>query len=89
VEDAEKVKQENLAELNDRPDDLYRENIQISELNALNAALAMVKFKQVRASILKIRSNITDYLRFVIVQLLEPSKTNEIRAPRTKHYLRN
>jgi molybdopterin/thiamine biosynthesis adenylyltransferase len=48
AEDAEKVKQENLAELNDRPDDIYQENIQISELNALNAALAMVKFKQIR-----------------------------------------
>lgn len=48
AEDAEKVKQENLAELNDRPDDIYQENIQISELNALNAALAVVKFKQIR-----------------------------------------
>lgn len=48
AENAEQVKQENLAELNDRPDDIYQENIQISELNALNAALAIVKFKQVR-----------------------------------------
>jgi len=47
-EDAEKIKAENLAELNDRPDDIYEDNIQISELNALNAALAVVKFKQVR-----------------------------------------
>lgn len=48
VEDAEKVKNEDLAELNDRPDDIYQENIQISELNALNASLAVVKFKQIR-----------------------------------------
>lgn len=48
TDDAEKVKQENRAELNDRPDDIYQENIQISELNALNASLAVVKFKQVR-----------------------------------------
>lgn len=48
VEEAERVKQQNLAELNDRPDDLYQDNIQISELNALNATLAMVKFKQIR-----------------------------------------
>ncbi|MEP6789187.1 MAG: ThiF family adenylyltransferase [Acidobacteriota bacterium] len=48
IEDAIKVKAENLAELNDRPDDIYEENIQISELNALNAALAVVKFKQIR-----------------------------------------
>jgi molybdopterin/thiamine biosynthesis adenylyltransferase len=32
----------------DRPDDVYKSNIQISELNALNAALAMLKFKQIR-----------------------------------------
>lgn len=48
VEDAERVKQENHAELNDRPDDIYQENIQISELNALNASLAVIKFKQIR-----------------------------------------
>lgn len=48
VEDAEKVKLEDLAELNDRPDDIYQENIQISELNALNASLAAIKFKQIR-----------------------------------------
>lgn len=32
----------------DNPDDLYRTNIQISELNALNACLAVIKFKQLR-----------------------------------------
>lgn len=48
ADDAEKVKQKNLAELNDRPDDIYLDNIQISELNALNASLAVVKFKQIR-----------------------------------------
>jgi hypothetical protein len=48
VEDAEKVKKQDLAELNERPDDLYQDNIQISELNALNATLAIIKFKQIR-----------------------------------------
>lgn len=37
-----------LAELSDRPDDIYRANIQISELNALNACMAVVRFKQLR-----------------------------------------
>lgn len=36
------------APLTDRPDDVYRENIQIAELNALNAALAIIRFKQLR-----------------------------------------
>ena len=37
-----------LAPLTDGPDDVYRTSIQIAELNALNAALAIVRFKQVR-----------------------------------------
>lgn len=37
-----------LAELSDGPDDLYRSNIQISELNALNACIAIIRFKQMR-----------------------------------------
>lgn len=32
----------------DPPDDVYRSNIQIAELNALNAALAILRFKQIR-----------------------------------------
>lgn len=34
--------------MTDLPDDVYRNNIQISELNALNACLAVTKYKQVR-----------------------------------------
>jgi hypothetical protein len=37
-----------LAELSEDADDLYRTNIQISELNALNACLAVIRFKQLR-----------------------------------------
>jgi hypothetical protein len=36
------------AETQDAPEDLYRANIQIAELNALNAAIAVVRFKQLR-----------------------------------------
>lgn len=48
ADDASRVKEKGLSELADRPDDLYRANIQIGELNALNAALAIIKFKQIK-----------------------------------------
>lgn len=48
AEDGAKVREMGLAELTDSPGDEYRNNIQISELNALNACLAMIKFKQTR-----------------------------------------
>ncbi len=48
VEDGRKMRDMGLAELADIEDDVYRTNIQIGELNALNACLAIVKFKQVR-----------------------------------------
>lgn len=44
----EEVRSKQLAPLADAPDGIYSTNIQISELNALNASLAMIKFKQVR-----------------------------------------
>lgn len=47
-EEGARVHAKGLAELADQPDDLYRNNIQIGELNALNAALAVIRFKQVR-----------------------------------------
>jgi hypothetical protein len=47
-EDSEKVKNKALAELSDRPADEYRKNIQIGELNALNAILAIIKYKQLK-----------------------------------------
>jgi hypothetical protein len=48
AEDSKKLREKGLAELVDAPNDEYRTNIQISELNALNACLAIIKFKQVR-----------------------------------------
>ena len=44
----EEVREKDLAPLTDDPDDIYRTNIQISELNALNACLAVIRFKQLR-----------------------------------------
>lgn len=48
VEDARRLRDAALAEMADPPDDIYRNNIQIGELNALNACLAVIKFKQIR-----------------------------------------
>ena len=47
-EDAASVRHEGWAELADREDDIYRQNVQIAELNALNASLAVIRFKQLR-----------------------------------------
>ncbi len=47
-EEGEKIRDKGLADLQDVVDDLYRANIQISELNALNASLAVIRFKQIR-----------------------------------------
>jgi hypothetical protein len=48
AEHGPKVRDKGLADLADTPDDLYRTNIQIGELNALNACLAVIRFKQLR-----------------------------------------
>lgn len=48
AEHGQKVRDKNLAELVDSSNDLYRTNIQIGELNALNACLAVIRFKQLR-----------------------------------------
>ena len=43
-----KVRDMQLAEMVDDPDDVYRKNIQIAELNALNACTAVMRYKQLR-----------------------------------------
>ena len=48
VDNAQKVFDQELAPMTDTEDDLYKNNIQIGELNALNACLAVIKYKQVR-----------------------------------------
>ena len=55
---ATELRDRQLAELADSPDDLYRANIQIGELNALNASLAIIRFKQIRGFYLEELSNI-------------------------------
>lgn len=48
VEQAEWVRDQGLADLSDTEAGLYHTHIQIGELNALNAALAVLRFKQLR-----------------------------------------
>lgn len=48
AEHSQKIREKQLAEERDGQDGLYRTTIQISELNALNACLAIIKFKQIR-----------------------------------------
>jgi len=48
AENGQYIRDKELAPLTDNPEDLYKTNIQISELNALNACLAVIKFKQLR-----------------------------------------
>ncbi len=48
AENGQKVREMGLAPESESPDDTYRTNIQISELNALNACLAVIRFKQLR-----------------------------------------
>jgi hypothetical protein len=48
ADDGQRVRDKNLVELSDSPENIYRANIQIGELNALNACLAIIRFKQLR-----------------------------------------
>lgn len=48
ADSAMNVRNLQLAETSDEPDDVYRANVQIAELNALNASLAMIRYKQLR-----------------------------------------
>lgn len=48
AENAAKVRDMHLAEMVDDPDDLYHRTVQIAELNALNASIAVIRYKQLR-----------------------------------------
>jgi ThiF family len=47
-DNATNVRNMRLAEEVDHPDDLYRQSVQIAELNSLNASIAMIRYKQLR-----------------------------------------
>jgi hypothetical protein len=47
-QDAAAVREKGFAEMSDHPNAEYRVNIQIGELNALNAVMAVLKFKRLK-----------------------------------------
>jgi hypothetical protein len=48
AESAQTIIDKRLAPMADYADDVYKTNIQIAELNALNASMAVIKYKQIR-----------------------------------------
>lgn len=48
AEQGRAVRDKGIVPISDGPDDLYRVNIQIGELNALNASLAVIRYKQIK-----------------------------------------
>lgn len=48
AEHGKETRDKRFAPETDNPDDIYKTNIQISELNALNASLAIIRYKQIR-----------------------------------------
>ena len=62
ADNGSEVRDRGFAPLNDSPDDVYKTNIQISELNALNAALAVIRYKQIRGFYLEEASLVNSLL---------------------------
>ncbi len=62
-----------VAELADHPDDEYRVHIQTSELNALNAALAVIKFKQIRGFYFE-----EEHLNSLVLEVGDIKTANEV-----------
>jgi hypothetical protein len=48
VQNGSEMREQGLAELVDNPNEEYRTNVQIGELNALNACMAVIRYKQIR-----------------------------------------
>lgn len=77
AENAQRVKDKGLAELSDHPNDLYRTNIQIGELNALNAALAIIKFKQLKGFYFEEAPNYHLLFEIADCKIVSASSSNE------------
>jgi hypothetical protein len=68
------VREKGFAPEVDPADDIYKSNIQIAELNALNAALAVIRFKQIRGFYVGPQSSIQHLLTLDNLSLLEPDE---------------
>lgn len=71
------IREKQLAPLTDTTDDLYKTNIQISELNALNACFAVIRFKQLRSFYLDEISNYHLLFELSDIKILESEEINE------------
>lgn len=72
------LRDKGLAPLADNPDDLYKTNIQISELNALNACLAVIRFKQIRGFYLEEKPYFHLLFKIGDLKITRESDINEI-----------
>lgn len=77
LEDGEKIKEKNIINMSDNPDDIYKSNIQISELNALNASFAVIKFKQFRKFYAEELPNYNSLFEIKDLKIISESDPNE------------
>lgn len=66
-----------LAELSEDPENLYRTNIQIGELNALNACMAIIRYKQLRGFYLEEDSAFHYLFRIGDLKVVSEAELNE------------
>ena len=79
-EQAQQLRDMHLAELHDAPDDLYRTNIQIGEFNALNAALAVMRYKQLRGFYFADEELLQLLFRVSDMSIIGEAKFDEVQA---------
>lgn len=78
TEDGALVREKEIAELKDAPDNIYRTSIQISELNALNAALAVIRYKQIRGFYFEQVPNFYSAFDITDLKIVGRAKLNEV-----------
>jgi len=77
VENNTKVRDKKFAEESDNQNDLYRTNIQIGELNALNACLAVIRYKQLRGFYFEDNASFNLLFEIGDLKIVEESKLVE------------
>jgi molybdopterin/thiamine biosynthesis adenylyltransferase len=76
-EDAADRKQKGFSPLADDPNEEYRVNVQIAELNALNAALAVIQYKKLKGFYLDDTSDFNLLFRIADFKIVARSKDDE------------
>ena len=79
-ERAAQTRAEGHAELSEQPDALYHKNVQICELNALNASLAIIKFKQLRGFYLEGGSFYHLLFEIVDMKIVTQADTDDVQT---------